>query len=341
MIDQALAERLAMLVAGGAGSVANAPGDLATRCAEAGERVVRATGLEPASQLPAPEWVDRAGWSRANLVTLGALIEPLEATVGARLGAMKPAARAVTGLVATAEAGALLGFVGRRVLGQYDVALLDASVAPRLLFVGPNLAEVADTLDAPPDDLLSWVALHEVTHAVQFAAVPWLRGHLAGLLRELLAGLQLRVKPDALARLRGGPDLRALLEAVRDGGLAAVVIGPERQGLLERVQTTMALVEGHAEWTMDAAAEGFVGSLARLRTGLDRRRATRPPALRLLDRLLGLDLKLRQYAEGRRFCDAVVRAEGPEALRLAWRSPQDVPSAAELRAPAAWLARVG
>ncbi len=339
MIDRALAERLALLVAGGPGSLDGAAEDLAERCAQARERVVRATGLEPATPLPAPEWVDRAAWSRANLTTLSALVEPLEASVGARLGAMRPAARALTGLVASAEAGALLGFVGKRVLGQYDVALLDPSVAPRLLFVGPNLGDVARTLDAPRDDLFAWVALHEVTHAVQFAAVPWLREHLAGLLRELLAGLQLRVTPDALARLRGVPDLRALLEAARERGLAAVVVGPHRQGLLERVQATMALVEGHAEWTMDAAAEGFVGSLPKLRAGLDRRRAERSPLLRFLDRLLGLDLKLRQYAEGRRFCEAVVAARGPEALQLAWRSPDDVPTAVELRDPSAWLAR--
>jgi coenzyme F420 biosynthesis associated uncharacterized protein len=340
VIDHALAERLALLVAGGAGSVADAPADLAARCDQARERVVAATGLEPTGGLPAPEWIDRAAWSRANLASLSALIAPLEERVGATLGAMRGPSRALTGLVASAEAGALLGFVGRRVLGQYDVALLDASAPPRLLFVGPNLTEAAGSLPADPRDLFSWVALHEVTHAVQFSGVPWLREHLAGLLGELLAGLQLRVRPDVLTRLPSAGDLRGLLDAVREGGLAAVAIGPERHGLLERVQATMALVEGHAEWTMDVAAEGFVSSLAHLRVALDRRRAVRPPVLRLLDRLLGLDLKLRQYAEGRRFCDAVVRERGPEGLRLAWGSPQALPSAAELRDPPAWLARV-
>ena len=90
---------------------------------------------------------------------------------------------------------------------------------------------------------------------------------------------------------------------------------------------------------MDAAADGFVGSLGHLRHRLDRRRTERPPVLRFLDRPLGLELKLRQYAEGRRFCDAVVRERGPEGLRVAWRSPDDAPTAAELGDPPAWLAR--
>ncbi|MBA2637876.1 MAG: zinc-dependent metalloprotease, partial [Solirubrobacterales bacterium] len=294
----------------------------------------------PETALPAPEWIDRGAWSRANLTALSSMLDPLAEKAQA-MGGMRGPSRAVTGLVATAEAGALLGLVGRRVLGQYDLALLDASIAPRLLFVGPNLAEAARALDAPADDLLSWVALHEVTHAVQFAAVPWLREHLSALLRELLDGLQLRVRPEALLRLPRAADLRGLLDAVREGGLAGIAIGRERKGLFERVQATMALVEGHAEWTMDAAAEGFVPSLPLLRSALDRRRTERPPVMRLLDRLLGLELKLKQYAEGRRFCDAVVEARGPEALRLAWRSPEHVPTIAELRAPATWLARTG
>jgi coenzyme F420 biosynthesis associated uncharacterized protein len=338
VIDHGLAERVALLVAGGPGPAAPVPADLLERCAEARDRVVAATGLVPDAPLPPPEWIDRGGWSRANLATLSGLLDPLAERTQA-LGGLRGPSRALTGLVATAEAGALLGLVGRRVLGQYDLALLDAGVAPRLLLVGPNLAEVADALGAPPDDLLSWVALHEVTHAVQFAAVPWLRGHLAALLRELLAGLQLRVRPEALVRVPSAADLRGLVDAVREGGLAGVVVGGQRRELLDRVQATMALVEGHAEWTMDAAAEGFVPSVELLRTALDRRRRERPPALRLLDRLLGLELKLRQYAEGRRFCDAVVAARGPEGLRLAWRSPDDAPTAAELAAPARWLAR--
>jgi coenzyme F420 biosynthesis associated uncharacterized protein len=342
MLDADLAQRLALLLAGGPGELGLPPSDLIADVDRAAETIARVTGLEPEGPVPSPEWVDRATWAQANLTTLASVLDPLAERVGEEaLGGLSGPARAVTGLVASAEAGALMGVVGRRVLGQYDVALLDPTVAPRLLFVAPNLADVAGSLDVDHGELVAWVAFHEVTHAVQFAGVPWLRGHLAGLLRELLEGMSVKVDPQALWRLPSLSDLRALAEAVREGGLALAVAGPERRALLERVQAVMGLVEGHAEWAMDAAGREALPSLDRLREALDTRRRDRPPALRLLDRLIGLDLKLRQYEDGRRFCDALVAAGGEAALRRAWASAQDAPDLAELREPRRWLARQG
>jgi coenzyme F420 biosynthesis associated uncharacterized protein len=341
MLDRALAERLAMLVSGGPGDAGVAPEGLVGRVDQARVRVVEVTGMQPTSALPPAEWIDRAEWSRANLGSMAALLDPLGEGIGAGLGPLAGAARAAVGSVASAEVGALLGFLGRRVLGQYDLVLLDPDVTPRLLFVAPNLAEVAASVHEDLSELVAWVAFHEVTHAVQFASVPWLRGHLAALLRELLDGLTLKVDAGALARLPSTSDLRAMADAVREGGLALAVAGPQRRGLLEQVQATMGLVEGHAEWTMDAAARDVLPSLDRLRAALDARRRDRSPMLRLLDRLLGLDLKLRQYQDGRVFCDAVVAAHGTGGLATAWRSPADAPSLDELRDPARWLARQG
>jgi coenzyme F420 biosynthesis associated uncharacterized protein len=341
MIDASLAERLALLLAGGTGEGIAPPEDLDGRVARAAERIADVTGLRPAAPLPSPEWVHRGGWAAANLASTGALLDPLLDGVGEGLGTFAGPARAGVSYVASAEVGVLLGLVGRRVLGQYELQLLDPLVPPRLLFVAPNLAAVASSMDVERDELAEWVVFHEVTHAVQFAAVPWLRPHIAALLRELLDGLQLKVDPRALARFPTGADLRALADAVREGGLALAVAGPSRRGLLERVQATMALVEGHAEWTMDAAARDVLPSLDRLRAALDARRRDRSPALRLLDRLLGLELKLRQYQEGRAFCDAVVAEAGVAALHGAWRSPEDAPTIGELREPGLWLARQG
>jgi putative hydrolase len=118
-------------------------------------------------------------------------------------------------------------------------------------------------------------------------------------------------------------------------------VGPQRRGLLEGVQATMGLVEGHAEWAMDAAARDVLPSLDRMRAAMDARRRTRSPTLRLLDKLLGMDMKLRQYQDGRGFCDAIVAAGGTAALDIAWRSPQDAPTLDELRDPGRWLARQG
>ena len=115
--------------------------------------------------------------------------------------------------------------------------------------------------------------------------------------------------------------------------------GPQRQELLDRIQAAMALVEGHAEHVMDAAGATLVPGLAALRAGLDRRREQRAPLAALLDRLLGLDLKMRQYRDGRVFCDQVVAHEGPAGLRRAFARAELLPTPAELADPLAWIAR--
>jgi coenzyme F420 biosynthesis associated uncharacterized protein len=341
VIDLQLAERLALMLAGGAGEGATPPDDLDGRAARAAERITEVTGMEPATPLPPPEWIDRGAWAAANLRSTGSLLDPLLDGVGDGLGVLSGPARTGVSYLASAEIGVLLGLVGKRVLGQYELSLLDPSVPPRLLFVGPNLDSVATGMEVDREELADWVIFHEVTHAVQFAAVPWLRAHISALLKEVLDGLQVKVDLKQLARLPTTADLRALADAVREGGLALAVAGPSRRELLERVQATMALVEGHAEWTMDAAARDVLPSLDRLRAALDARRRDRSPALRLLDQILGLELKLRQYQEGRAFCDAVVAQAGVATLHEAWRSPEDAPTVAELRDPGLWLARRG
>ena len=208
----------------------------------------------------------------------------------------------------------------------------------RLLFVAPNLAQAANSLDAPPDQLLRWVALHEMTHALQFGGVPWLRGHLAEMLRELLTALEMN--PGSL--LRGVPDLtdlRKLVDRVRQDGLAMVVIGEEKRGTLDRVQAFMAVLEGYAEHVMDAVGADVLDDLPALRSALQRRRRDRSGLLKLLERLIGMDLKLRQYEQGKAFCDGVVARGGIEGLNRVWSAPEAMPTVAELDDPAGWLRR--
>jgi coenzyme F420 biosynthesis associated uncharacterized protein len=269
-----------------------------------------------------------------------ALLEPLADKLSSRASA-NAAAKLVGGLVAGAEVGALAGYLAQRVLGQYELVLLDADRPARLLFVAPNLSEAAERLDVDEADLVAWVTIHEVTHAVQFTGVPWLREHLAGLLRELVDAVDVKVDAAALLRLPTGNDLRALVERAREGGLITLVAGPERRAVLDRIQAVMAVIEGHAEHVMDAVGAEVLPNLDELRSAMTQRRRERHPALRLLEKLIGLELKMRQYEVGKRFCDAVVEAEGPAALHRVFSSPAMLPSLAELEDPHGWLRRTG
>jgi putative hydrolase len=263
--------------------------------------------------------------------------------------------RSASGHLLGAQLGAVTGMLSQRVLGQYDVSLLDASVPPRLLLLAPNLAAAARNLGTDRDELIAWVAIHEITHAVQFSGAPWLRDHLGGMLRELLDGLQISTAggssspngfgwlrdPGALLdRARDG-ELRALIDRARRGELLRLGLGDERWRIVERMQATMSLIEGHAEHTMDAVGAELLPSLPQLRAAMTRRRESRGLPWRVLERLLGLELKLRQYEVGRRFCDAVVDAGGPETLTVAWRSAAELPTTQELTEPSRWLERVG
>jgi coenzyme F420 biosynthesis associated uncharacterized protein len=341
MIDWDLAERVGTAIAGGEGEngARPLPGDLDAMSVTAREGVIAYAKMEPAHELPAPEAIGRTVWLQANLRTMRGTLDPLVDRIAGGSGPFAGPMRAAGGALLAAEVGGVVGFMSRHVLGQYELSLFDPAQAARLLIVAPNLREAALSMDVRLDDLLPWVVFHEVTHAVQFTSVPWLRDHVAGLLRELLASVEVKVDATALLKLPSTDDLRGLWDQVRDQGLVTAVAGPERKALIDRLQATMAMVEGHAEHVMDAAGAPVLPNVAELRTALNRRRRDRPPMFKLLERLLGLELKLRQYEDGRRFCDGVVRRGGIDALNRAWTDPERLPTLAELDDPAAWIRR--
>jgi coenzyme F420 biosynthesis associated uncharacterized protein len=342
VIDWSLAERVAGAVAGSPnGETAKPlPGDLATMAQEARTRVVAYARIEPANELPPPEAVDRTTWAQANLRTMRGTLDPLVNQLGGSgSGPLAGPLRAAGGMLLAGEIGGIVGFMGRHVLGQYELALLDPTQGARLLLVSPNLHEAAHGMQVELEELLPWVVFHEVTHAVQFNGVPWLREHLAGMLRELLSSVQVNIDPSALLKLPSVDDLKGMWDQVRDGGLVTAVAGPERKALIDRLQATMALIEGHAEHVMDAAGAPVLPNVGKLREAMDRRRKQRPPLFKLLERLLGLDMKMRQYEHGKRFCDAVVARGGIDALNRAWSAPERLPTLAELDDPAGWIRR--
>jgi coenzyme F420 biosynthesis associated uncharacterized protein len=228
------------------------------------------------------------------------------------------------------------------VLGQYELVLLDEAVAnrpPRLLFVLPNLGQAVRSFDADEKEFVTWVTLHEVTHAVQFAGVPWLHAHVAGLVRELLASAEVRIDAPRKLRVPTTDEIRRTVNALRHGDLISIVTTQTERETLDRVQAVMAVIEGHAEHVMDAVAPDLVPSLPRLRAGIDRRRRSQSGLNRIVARLLGMDLKLRQYEQGKQFCDAVVREAGVGALHHVFSSPEALPTLDELSNARAWLER--
>jgi coenzyme F420 biosynthesis associated uncharacterized protein len=299
--------------------------------------VARVTGLNAPEARPALV-VDRPRWARVNANSFREVLAPVVAEAFERRSRTLPLALAAVGSRVTgAEVGSLLGFLSSRVLGQYEPFAPDG----RLMLVAPNVLQVEQELGVDPEDFRLWVCLHEETHRVQFLANPWLADHLIGEIRGLVGALM--VEPSQLAEqlaeaVRGLPDL------LRSGGsgtsLVEAVQTPQQRQQLTRLTAVMSLLEGHADVVMDEVGPQVVPSVEVIRARFSKRRAGRGAVDQLLRRLLGLDAKLRQYADGARFVRQVVGQVGMAGFNRVWTSPDTLPLPQEIADPPAWVRRV-
>ena len=344
-IDWALAERIAVRVAGrepfaGSYHAHSLAPDFADLTAEAERLVEGATGLRSLAGPARARVTDRAGWVRANVASFQRLLRPLTDKLGDRLasGRLAPVARRAAG----AEVGVLLGWMSTRVLGQYDLLVIedeDPDDQDLVYYVGPNVLALEKRYAFPPREFRLWLALHEVTHRAQFTGVPWMRSHFLGLVEQAVGS----VDPDPKRVLHA---LRRVADAAierrnpfDDGGLAALLATPEQAEVLQRVGGLMSLLEGHGDVTMDRAGADRIPSGERFSRVLRARRRAVNPGIRLLQQIIGLEAKLNQYEQGERFIEAVERAGGPELLHAAFESPAMLPTLTEIRNPEQWLAR--
>ena len=284
--------------------------------------------------------VSRAGWAKANLVVFQQLIGRLENRLAAPKddrGFAAGVARLANRFLTTQQIGFLLGFLGTRVLGQYDVALLSAEAKPgRLLFVEENVRGTAAALGVPLDDFRTWICLHEATHAFEFEANDWLRPYLAERIEAQLTGLLDQ------ARSLQAEGVIAFLRRLRSAEHPLEgLMQPEQRRLFRETQLVMSLLEGFSDWVMDEAGAELLPNVTQIRERFEARRSARRQGLdRIVARLTGLDLKLEQYRRGEQFVAGVAAIGGPPAVRLLWQGPGSLPTADEMAAPRRWVERV-
>jgi coenzyme F420 biosynthesis associated uncharacterized protein len=291
------------------------------------------TGLVATERTAPVLVVDRAGWVQANADGFATLLGPIVE----KLTEKKPpgaVAQAVGSRITGAEVGGLLGFLGGKVLGQFDPFFAPDG---RLLLVAPNIVHVERELGADPTDFRLWVCLHEETHRVQFTAVPWMRDHLFAEIQKLADTME----PSSL--LDDG--LTRLVEAVKGGGLRTgslidVVSTPEQKDLLDRLTGVMSLLEGHADVVMDGVGPSVIPSVEAIRKKFNERRKGVGVLDKALRRLLGLDAKMAQYRDGAKFVRAVVDKAGMTEFNAVWERPEHLPTKAEINDPDAWMTRV-
>ena len=307
--------------------------------AEAEDLVAEETGLRSLSGPARARVTDRAGWIRANLKSFRRLLRPLTERLGSRMGsgAVASAGRTVAG----AEVGALLGWMSTRVLGQYDLLVIeneDEEDQDIVYYVGPNILALEKRYAFPPKEFRLWLALHEVTHRAQFTGIPWMRPHFLSLVDSSLAAFDPDPKRFVAALRRAVDSARAGNNPLDEGGIITLLASPEQHAVLQRIQGLMSLLEGHGDLVMDRAAQGRIPSAARFQQVLHQRRQTTGPA-RLLQKLIGLEAKLRQYQDGEDFLEAVEKSP-VASIDILWRGPEWLPTLPEIKQPDLWLARV-
>lgn len=337
MVDWDYAVRIGTRFAGEGPEVSRAEADEAVAELRAGaERstgLVRDfTGLAAAEHTAPVLVVDRPGWVQANADGFAHIMGPIVDKVMSKKGAPGPVANAIGSRITGAEVGLLLGFMGSKVLGQFDPF---HEPHGRLLLVAPNVVHVERELEADPTDFRLWVCLHEETHRVQFTAVPWMRDHLFSQMTSLADSIEpTRVLEDGIKKLS---------QAVRGnsgGSLVEMLSTPEQREVIDRVTGVMSLLEGHADVVMDGVGPEVIPSVAEIRAKFTQRRKGVGGLDRILRRLLGLDAKMAQYRDGAIFVRAAVDTVGMEGFNAVWESPDNLPSKAEIHDPAAWVARV-
>jgi coenzyme F420 biosynthesis associated uncharacterized protein len=338
-VDWATARRVARVVAGrdalsdsylGASLVH----DFAAVTAEAEALVGDFTGLRGPGRATAAV-LDRGGWVDANIESMRRLIAPLTERVGARLAnsPIAPIGRYVTGT----EVGVLLGYVAQRVLGQYDLLVTeDQSESDAVYYVGPNVLNLEKRFAFRPRDFRMWIAIHEVTHRAQFTGVPWLKGYFVSLVDRALGIVDPDPRSLVNAVRRAADELRRGRNPLDDGGIVGLFASPEQRAVLDEVQALMSLLEGHGNFVMSDLGRRHVAGEERMARVLQARRQS-GGITSLMQKLLGFEMKMRQYDVGERFVRGVVEEAGFAALDAAWRGPEFLPTLAELPEPQRWL----
>ena len=364
LVDWRTVERLTALIPAGPSASRSARASsvvvLRRSALEAPAWVARITGLNRAAQQVAETTrvsvVDRAGLVRASTRALRGLMEQVPA----------PQASEAVRLVGAAEMAGAMSLLATRLLGQVVPAAgtgadgdggRGGEASPHLLLVAPNVLAMRRQLDLDMLDLPAWVCLHEMTHAVQLAAAPWLGPYLSDSMRMVIGAVVEAVygEPGGGAdgmgeqglRRRPGRAARIAARAGRGRVLEGLTNFKERSEVAS-LAAALTFLEGHAEVVLDDVHPNRMPSVHRLRAVLSRSRAADAgigpgPGLGslLLHRLMGLEAKEAQYADGTAFVRSVVARIGHEGLNVVWTDPALLPTPAEIARPDVWVRRVG
>jgi coenzyme F420 biosynthesis associated uncharacterized protein len=259
-------------------------------------------------------------WLELNLRRFAQMLEPVGADHAPELH--NPVARTVISV----QLGLMLGYLSTRVLGQFDLPLFESGKG-RTYLVEPNIHALARRLQIDPEQLWRWVAVHELTHALEFERAPWLAGYLRSQIVSFFSGAD----EPADAELNSGQ---------RDSKFMWFALSGRQRQVVERIQACMSLLEGYSNLLMRQVGRETLSQWRQIDSKLRARDKSRSLITGIVFRVLGLGLKMEQYQLGDRFCQEIDRKYGREFLDMAWDSPERLPSLGEIAEPQRWAQRL-
>lgn len=307
----------------------------------AAERVGAESGLLPPDP-PRARVVDRAEWVAANVATVERLVGPAAAAAQERRRVKPPASlERLSRRSSSAQLAAVLAWLSSRVLGQYDLLVGEEASEDEdvISYVGPNIVALEQRHGFDAEQFRLWLALHETAHRAQFAGTTWVRPYFLGLIEEVVSLLSLDSSAALSGALRSLREVGAGRNPMAELGVAGLLLPEPQLIAMRRMTALMSVLEGHGEVVMDEAARDLVPSSSRFHAVLRARRSQSGPGARLLNQLLGLDAKMRQYEEGERFVRALRAAGGPALVAELFDGPDALPTMEELLEPERWLER--
>ena len=319
-------------------------------------QVSRFTGLEPPADLPVVRPVRRAEWVSAAIEGLGELIEPAAARAGrameqvAEAGATDlPEEAAMFGggamlgqlapLLMGAQVGSVLGHLGKRAFGQFDIPL-PRTGAGTLLFVTDTMERFAADWSLDRTEFRTSVALHEVAHRFEFSRT-WASDRLRSLLDDFLSTLRVDVQTlrERIEHLDAA-DPQAVQQLMEgEEGLFGSVLDDEQRLKLARIRGFMAASEGWADHVAAGVGAELLPSQDMIEEAVRRHREA-DLADPVFERLLGVEMKREDYLAGRVFADRVAELTDEATLARMWHDAESMPSAPEIDEPRLWLARI-
>jgi coenzyme F420 biosynthesis associated uncharacterized protein len=305
-------------------------------------------GVELPPNVGQPYAFDRVDWINANIEAFRHMLSPLEPLLaGSAAQASSPLAASwgnVNRRIVSLELGLLLGYLARRVLGQYDVALLGREPMEngKLYYVEPNIKHLESTMRLPADQFRTWLALHETTHVYQFEAFPWVRPHFNEMLERYFGYL----KDDAQHLSESVRNLKIFVDRIRSrsdssGSWIEALMNDEQRALFSEMQALMCIIEGYSNHVMNAVGRDLLKDYDSISNKFEHRQRNRSQAEQLFAKITGLDIKIEQYRQGQAFIDSIVETHGHQAAMKVWDNPESMPTLEEIRNPARWLQRVG